>query len=57
MFPGFTIEEKIVPQYTVIFEADNEELKARAKELPAEKTEGTNITEANLTRRLGVYRE
>lgn len=26
-FPGFTISDKILPQYTVIFEADNEFLK------------------------------
>ena len=41
----------------MIFEADNEVLKQKVKDLPPEKTEGTNITEANLTRRLGVYRE
>ena len=26
-FPGYTISEKILPQYTVIFEADNDFLK------------------------------
>ena len=26
-FPGFTISEKILPQYTVIFEAENDFLK------------------------------
>ena len=46
-----------MPQYTVIFEADNEDLKTRAKELPAEKTEGTNISEVHLNRRLGAYRD
>ena len=56
-FPGYTINEKILPQYTVIFEADNEVLKQKVKDLPPEKTEGTNINEPNLVRRLGVYRE
>ena len=41
-FPGFTISEKILPQYTVIFEAENDILKQKMKDLPAELTEGTN---------------
>ena len=35
-FPGFKISSKILPQYTVIFEADNEVLKQKMKDLPAE---------------------
>ena len=56
-FPGFSILEKILPQYTVIFEADNEILKQKMKNLDPELLEGTNKSEANLSRRLGVYRE
>ena len=56
-FPGFTISEKILPQYTVIFEADNEALKQKMKDLPPEQIQGTNKDDANLSRRLGVYRE
>ena len=56
-FPGFTISEKILPQYTVIFEADNDFLKQKMKDLPPEVTEGTNKSADSMTRRLGVYRE
>jgi len=41
----------------VIFEADNDTLKQKMKDLPPELTEGTNKSTANLDRRLGVYRE
>ena len=56
-FPGFTISEKILPQYTVIFEADNDFLKQKMKDLPPEVTENTNKSAANMDRRLGAYRE
>mgnify|MGYP000383153613 CR=1 FL=1 len=56
-FPGFTISSKILPQYTVVFEADNELLKQKMRDMPPEQIEGTNKSEANLARRLGVYRE
>ena len=56
-FPGFTISEKILPQYTVVFEADNDLLKQKMRDLPPEQTEGTNKSQANLERRLGLYRE
>ena len=35
-FPGFNISEKILPQYTVIFEAENELLKQKMRDLPPE---------------------
>ena len=35
-FPGHEPSTKILPQYTVIFEADNETLKQKMKELPPE---------------------
>lgn len=56
-FPGCTISEKILPQYTIIFEADNEILKQKMKDLPPELIEGTNKSQANLERRLNSYRE
>ena len=46
-----------MPQYTVVFEADNEFLKQKMKELPAEQTENTNKTAAAMDRRLATYRE
>ena len=46
-----------MPQYTVIFEADNDFLKQKMKDLPPEVTEGTNKNSENINRRLGVYRE
>ena len=56
-FAGYTIDEKILPQYTVIFEADNEVLKQKMKDLPPEQIEGTNKSQDNLERRLKIYRE
>jgi len=40
-----------------VFEADNELLKQKMRDMPPEQIEGTNKSEANLARRLGVYRE
>ena len=56
-FPGFTISEKILPQYTVVFEAENDLLKQKMRDLPPEQVEGTNKSQANLERRLSTYRE
>ena len=56
-FAGYTIDEKILPQYTVIFEAENEVLKQKMKDMPPELIEGTNKAQANLERRLNIYRE
>lgn len=56
-FPGFEIDQKIIPQYTVIFEAENDQLKQKVKDLPPELTEGTNKSLANMDRRLNAYRE
>ena len=56
-FPGFSISQKILPQYTVIFEADNDTIKQKIKDLPHEQIEGTNKSVENLGRRLGFYRE
>lgn len=41
----------------MIIEADNDFLKLRVKELPAEKVDGTHFTDAHMERRLKMYRE
>ena len=46
-----------MPQYTVIFEAENDFLKQRVKELPPEKTEGTHYVDAQQERRIKLWRE
>ena len=56
-FPGYEISEKILPQYTVVFEADNDLLKQKMKDLPPEVIEGTNKSAASMDRRLAAYRE
>jgi len=56
-FPGFEVNRRITPQYTVVFEADNDYLKHKMKELPAELTDNTNRSAAHMDRRLGVWRE
>jgi len=52
----FTINQKVVPQYTIALEADDASLIARAKELPAEKLEGSHWNDAGMARRLKDYR-
>ena len=56
-FPGFDIDNKILPQYTVVFEADNDLLKQKMKDLPPDQTENTNKSAPNMDRRLNSYRE
>lgn len=56
-FPGFEKDEKIIPQYVVLFEADDAYLKTRAKEIQAEPIRQENHTEAHTDRRLKIYRE
>jgi hypothetical protein len=56
-FPGFEKDEKIIPQYVVLFEADDAYLKTRAKEIQAEPSRQENHTEAHTDRRLKIYRE
>lgn len=50
------LDDKIVPQYAISFEADDALLSARTKELPPEKIEGTHHNEAGMARRLKEYR-
>ena len=56
-FPGFTLEERILPQYTIILEGENDALKQKLKELPAEATTGTHLDDQNFDRRIKAYRE
>lgn len=48
--------EKILPQYSIILEADDASLVHKAKELPAEKVEGTHHNDAGMQRRLKEFR-
>lgn len=56
-FPGFTINTEILPQYVIIFNADDAALKQRVKDLPMDKTTNTHFTEVHMDRRLKLYRE
>jgi len=56
-FPGFTLDERILPQYTIVLEADSDALKAKLKELPVERIAGTHLDDANIDRRLKIYRD
>jgi len=50
------VNHKILPQYTLAFEADDATLVAKAKELPATVVEGTHWNDAGMNRRLKEYR-
>lgn len=49
--------DKIIPQFCIVFDPENDFLKQRVQKLPKEETEGTHFTEQHLDRRLKVYRE
>ena len=51
------MEERILPQYTIILEGENDALKQKLKELPAEATTGTHLDDQNFDRRIKAYRE
>ena len=50
------INEKIVPQYALAFEAEDALLVSKAKELAANVVEGTHWNDAGMVRRLKEYR-
>lgn len=50
------INEKILPQYCIAFEADDAFLSQRAKDIPPEQVEGTHFNDAGMARRLKEYR-
>ena len=51
------MNEKIIPQFCIIFDAENDFLKQRVQKLPKEDTEGTHHTDAHMDRRLKIFRE
>jgi hypothetical protein len=53
----FKVCEKIIPQFCIIFDAENDFLKQRVQKLPKEETEGTHYTDPQMDRRLKVFRE
>jgi hypothetical protein len=57
LFPGFTISSEILPQYVIILNAEDAALKLRVKDLPVDKTANTHFTDANMDRRLKIYRD
>lgn len=50
------INDKILPQYCIAFEADDAFLSQRAKDIPPELVEGTHFNDAGMVRRLKEYR-
>lgn len=50
------VNQKLVPQYAIILEGDDASLQQKAKELPAEKVEGTHWNDAGMVRRLKEFR-
>jgi len=51
------INEKIIPQFCIVFEAENDLLKQRVQRLPKEETEGTHFTDQHQERRTKFYRD
>ena len=56
-YAGFESNDKIMPQYVVMFEAEDAFLKGRAKEIASLHTRQDNHTEAQTDKRLKLYRE
>jgi adenylate kinase family enzyme len=56
-FPGYKINTEILPQYVVIFSADDGALKQRVKDLPVDKIANTHFTEAHMDLILKLYRD
>ena len=50
------LNERILPQYTIVLEADDAHLTQKMKDMPAEKIEGTHWNDAGMARRLKDYR-
>jgi hypothetical protein len=53
----FKVCEKIIPQFCIIFDTENDFLKQRVQKLPKEDTEVTHYTDPQMDRRLKVFRE
>jgi adenylate kinase len=56
-FPGLTINTEVLPQYVILFQGDDAALKQRVKEMAPEKTLNTHYNEAQMDRRLKIYRD
>ena len=56
-FPGYTINTEVLPQYVIVFQGDDAALKQRVKEMAPEKTLNTHYNEAQMDRRLKIYRD
>ena len=56
-FPNMCSNDKIMPQYVVMFEADDQYLKLRSKELESKENRQKNHTEAQTDKRLKIHRE
>lgn len=57
-FPGYTVNEDIIPQYAIVLQGDDAPLKLRIKEhIPADKITETHYTDQHMDRRLKAYRE
>jgi adenylate kinase family enzyme len=56
-FPGYTINTELLPQYVILLQGDDAALKQRVKEMAPEKTANTHYNEAQMDRRLKIYRD
>jgi adenylate kinase len=56
-FPGYTINTEVLPQYVIVFQGDDAGLKQRVKEMAHEKTLNTHYNEAQMDRRVKIYRD
>lgn len=56
-FPGHHINTDILPQYVIVIQGEDGQLKQRVKDMPLEKTANTHYTEAHMDRRLKTYRD
>ena len=56
-FPGYKINEEILPQFVIILQGEDPQLKQRVKDLPPEKIINTHFTDVHMDRRLKIYRD
>lgn len=57
-FPGFTINSEMLPQYVIVLQGEDVQIKQRCKDTPADRIAANpHLQEAHLDRRLKVYRD
>ena len=56
-FPGLTINTEVLPQYVIVFQGDDAALKQRVKEMAPEKVINTHFNDAQMDRRIKIYRD